>query len=178
MEEDFKTLLISSLIIALIIFSLIFFLPNSESQDSDLQNNAIYKEIPEISFREAVESNVISNCDYIIEKNLIESCKLELINCNDDDCYFDKARYKMDEKLCFNIENETKIAGCSASIKISEIKQRAVLEDDIHICDEFETAETINFCKDNYYIANRFNKNDLSFCDNILNEVIKNECLK
>jgi hypothetical protein len=146
-------------------------------KEVEFDSNNIEKEL---TFQEAIASNDVSNCDYVVEKNLIESCKLELIECNDDACYFDKARYKMDEQLCFNIDDEDQSAGCSASIKISDIKQRAVLEDDIQICEEFENLETINFCRDNYYIASasRYNKDDLSFCNSILNEVIKNECLK
>lgn len=167
------------LIVIIVVFFLSFFIFTSnkfevtdEHSDSDNFKTAL-------SFEEAILDGDISNCDYILEKNLIESCKLELVKCNDDDdCYFDKARYEKDTQLCFNIKDETKLAGCSASIKISEIRQRAVLEDNVEICTEFETDETINFCQDNFYIANRYNKNDLSFCDNILNEVIRNECLK
>ena len=117
-------------------------------------------------------------CESLESQNLIDGCKLRLSICNDDDCYLKKARFERDEQLCYNIVNNDSRVTCTTAIKISSIKQRAVLEDNISICMEFESEEMVEFCYDNYYIAKRFNENNLEFCSKIKNEVIRNECVK
>ena len=61
--------------------------------------------------------------------------------------------------------------------KIDNTYENAILKDNSSICEQFDNLKSIEHCKDNYYFAKRFNENDLSYCDKIISEVIKNECL-
>jgi len=109
---------------------------------------------------------------------LVDTCKLKLIECSDDDCYFEKARFEMDVSLCSKIMDVDKVSKCNLLIIRSQILQNAVLKDEIKICTEFSDLSDVEFCYDNYYISKRFNENDVEFCEMIKNEVIKNECEK
>jgi hypothetical protein len=111
-----------------------------------------------------------------IDENLFQEDYNPII-C-DNSCFNSKAINNQDESLCFNIEDENIMLACTYSIKKTQILERTVFADDIDLCNNFEEAEEIAFCNDNYYIAKRFNENDLSYCSNIVDEVIKNECLK
>jgi hypothetical protein len=131
-----------------------------------------------LTYDEAISLNNISNCDLIQKKELIEVCKVKLSDCQDDECKFKKARLEMDTQACYNITDENLRAGCTASIKRSKLLESAVLEDTISLCLNFEDESGIERCRDNYYIAKRFNENNKEFCSYIVNEKIKDECLK
>ena len=77
-----------------------------------------------------------------------------------------------------DIKNESKKVLCSSLIKVSNIKESAVLEDNISRCLDFESDVMVLRCEDNFYLAKRFNEDDFSVCENIVDEVLKNECIK
>ncbi len=131
-----------------------------------------------LSYSEAISTGNISNCKYLKDKNLENSCYLELVKCNDDKCYFDKGRYKKNVSLCFKIKNDTLRIACTASIRRSNILEESIVKNNISICEQFENSESIQHCKDNFYYGKRINENNKSYCNKIVNEVIKNECFK
>ena len=161
----------------LIILFLIIFIFNSIKNNYNY-NYIIEKNNVNYSFVEVISDGNISNCENLQDKRFIESCKFKLINCSDDDCYFKKARYELNSRLCFNIVDENKRIACTSLIKISKIKYLAVSKNNISICNDFDEIENVNNCKDNFYFTSRYNYNNLSYCNYIQNEVMKNECEK
>lgn len=158
------------LILLFLILNFIFF--NSIFNSSEIQNKELNLSM---SFEQVIISNNISNCNYVLE-NLIESCKLRLSVCENDSCFFEKARFEKDESLCFKIVDSNLVASCILDIKRNLIFQKSVLEDNIDICQDFEDEANINFCRDNYYLSKRHNLGDFSYCEHILLEELKNAC--
>ena len=161
-------------VIVLVAFLVVFFMPKVEVPSVQGEDSVKY------TIEEAIQGGDISMCDSLIDESMRDTCILKNTVCvaGDDGCFFEKARFEMDERLCYEIVDEDKKLLCTSSIGISSIKQRAVIEDNLSICDEFGDVAMIEFCQDNYYIAKRFNEDNLEFCSQIKNEVIKDECLK
>jgi len=121
----------------------------------------------------------LKNCAKINDSFLKNSCETELLDlCVQDECFFEKAGRLNDESVCFDIKDESKRVMCSSLIKVSNIKEDAVLSGNISRCLDFENDVMILRCEDNFYLAKRFNEDDFSVCDNIVDEVLKNECIK
>lgn len=175
-EEMYWLVLIIVLIIYFLTTYFIFF--NHSSQEIVPITPIIEKfEIQKnYSYNEVIDSGNVSLCNNLIETDLIEVCKIKLVQCNTDDCYFEQARFNSDETLCFNISDENLKAGCTLDIKRNQLLENALLSNNLKLCDSFEDQANINHCRDNYYIAKRFNEDNPSYCQFILNEVIKNEC--
>ena len=149
MDKEAKSVIFISLLIIIVAFGLVFMQSKIHSTPP---KNQVQMSTITYSYIEVIESNNINNCQYLDDKNLIESCNLKLKICNSDDCYLDKARFEQDERLCFKIEDTNKIALCSAAIKRSTILQSAVIDNDITICNNFEDQSSIDHCQDNFYM--------------------------
>jgi hypothetical protein len=162
----------SLVIIILIVFLISFFLLKFTLESN---NNVKHNDFP-LAYEYAFSSGNLSNCDLIENISLVEVCKIKLGNCSDDNCFEIKAKMENDEKLCFKIKDPDLRAGCSLDLKRNSMLEGAVLEDDISVCERFEDVANRDFCRDNYYLAKRFNHNDLSYCSQIKLEALKNEC--
>lgn len=172
-NNNLLNFLILFILASLITLSLIYFLIDFDKLSFSKENIITNSQEICYSFQEAIKNN---NCKNLCDENLIESCELRLIGCTDDDCFFDKARFERDEKFCFNIEDDVQRAGCSAAITRDNILESVVINDNLSLCNKFEDEPNIKFCKDNYYYAKSHNSNNLSFCESILNEVVKDAC--
>lgn len=168
-KGKYSILLILSIII-LIIVGIVYFI-----QSSNISNDNI--EITTYRYEEALSYGNISMCDNLDNMRDSELCKLKLTNCTDNDCLLKKARIESNVTMCYNITNETKRIACSSSITFFGTRKDAVLENNISICEKFDDNVLVTSCRDNFYRAKRINSNDLSMCENIINEDIKTKCL-
>lgn len=126
-----------------------------------------------------IDSDKISSslvCDGV-EEHLKETCIIKNEVCDSDECFYKQARLEKDVDICFNIADNSTRAACSLSIKHDTIFQYAVLKDNIEICNDFEQESKKLECRDNFYFVSSVNKQDTSYCLNISQEDIKNECL-
>lgn len=108
----------------------------------------------------------------------VDKCIVENRICEDDRCYYDKAMIFADEDYCMQIEKESLKLACGATLSRSERYERSVVTDDITVCEEFEDEAGVTRCYDNYYLAKSRNNDDMSYCSNIVDSAIKEECLK
>lgn len=72
---------------------------------------------------------------------------------------------------------KTSLPDVNVSAEGVDVGFSAVL-DDVSECDLLDDDLSVKHCRDNYYFAKRFNTDNLSFCDKIVNEVLRNECIK
>lgn len=121
------------------------------------------------------QNNNTNSCDDV-DDYLKEICKLRNKKCIDDSCFYQKARLDLNLTLCEKIINNTLMAGCMAAIKYDTIYQDSVIENNVSKCSIFDDEENQLACRDNYYYVNSVNKNNNSFCENISDEVLRNEC--
>ena len=105
-----------------------------------------------------------------------ESCILNLKNCSSDECRYEQAVMSLDMEQCSNINSSNYRSQCVSHINHEEKFIGAVEQDDISLCEEFNTDKKITECKDNYYFVMAQNTGDKSLCNNISQEDIKNEC--
>jgi len=118
----------------------------------------------------------LSICDKIKNKEQKNSCIITNTQCFDDKCYYDKGRLTKNELDCFKINDENLRISCSSGIKIDSLIQNAVLKDDINLCLNIEDENLKLSCTNNYYYAKKMNLKNVSYCDKINNENLKNEC--
>ncbi len=158
-------ILITTILIIVTIFNF-FYLDREELIENELN---LEKDSPEIV--EKVE-DVCSQ----YEGNQYEFCIIKNQECFDDQCYFEKANANQEERICFEIENEDLRAACSSQIIRNDIIERSILESNIEICEEFSFEDSIQHCRDNYNFILALTNDDKSFCEIIVDEVMKNEC--
>ena len=129
-----------------------------------------------LSLEDILISGNVSNCVYLEDLFFYDSCILLLSDCFDDSCYFDKARFSLNESLCFEISDESLSSSCSLDVKLNTLLERSILEDNLDLCLDFEDLSNQEYCRDNFYLAQRFNNNDLSYCNLIVSEDMQNVC--
>lgn len=154
---------------------------NNNNINQNYDDRVVVIEEPEVyTYEEVIEMSDISKCDKVEEKYLIESCKLKLMVCDegDDKCIFDKAVYERDLDMCDRVLDEVMKEDCKRIINHSVIVEKSVLNDDIGACDEFEDAQDVLYCKNNFYYVKSLNEEDKSYCNQIIDEVMKNGCLE
>ncbi len=175
--SDYSFFLISFSIILLIG---IYYLFLSGVENNDIVSNNNDNIIVDNSEKNVADVEYDIDCDNAEDLGEFTKCQIDARDCSKegDECYYAKAQTYQDETMCFNIEDETRVAACTATIQRSQMLEDVVLSDDLTLCDKFEDQANIDFCEDNYYIAKRFNEDDLKYCDNIKNDLIKNECLR
>jgi len=120
--------------------------------------------------------NQVIECQ-MYEGQLKENCLIKYKVCENDECYFEKAKANNDLSECENIIDEEQKIICNAVTNHDKIFQEAVLYNDIKICDQIQ-IEYKEQCRNNFYYANSINFNDKSLCLNISVEEFKNECLQ
>lgn len=104
--------------------------------------------------------------------------EFKVSNFNLDQKNFLNASKNQDESVCYNIKDDLRRSSCSAQIKISKLKEQAIIEKNISKCYLFEDKNLILNCEDNYYFALSVNEENKDFCQNIKNMEFKNECYK
>lgn len=155
---------------------IIFIILSDSDSDSFLYSDNLNSSDLVLSLEDILVSGNVSNCIYLSDSNLSDSCVLLLSDCLDDSCYFNKARFSLNESLCFEISDESLSSSCSLDVKLNTLLEQSILEDDIDICLDFEDLSNQNYCRDNFYLAQRFNNNDLSYCNLIFSEEMQNVC--
>lgn len=120
--------------------------------------------------------NQVIECQ-MYEGQLKENCLIKYKVCENDDCYFKKARTNNNLTECNNIKDEEQKIICKSVTNHDKIIQEAVLYNNITICDQIQ-IEYLEQCRNNFYYVNSVNFNDKSLCQNISVEEFKNECLQ
>jgi len=137
-------------------------------------NNLNYTELKIINF--SPNENLNPEC-VGLEKNQKASCIIKNSICNTDDCYSKQAKLMLNESQCFNIVDENLRISCTSYINYNGLIQKAVLTDDILVCNQLDISGQIP-CKNNYYYVKSINNNEKVLCENIIDrEDLKNECL-
>lgn len=151
---------------------------------NDNSQVSLNKQVNDLSDVNLIKNNTISNesvtenvCDSL-EGDLKKNCKLKTKVCENDECFYNQAVLTKNESNCFNIKDLNLRVTCTSSISYSKIIQGAVTSDDITVCEKLEVSEVIQGCRDNYNYVKAINTKDKSFCENIVNIAVKNECLK
>lgn len=165
-----STILSSSIGILLVIVIILFFNQNFQLELTTSSD------VITINLLDAIESGNESKCFQIENEDYIDECLYHFKTCASDICYFNQAQINVDEELCFQIENETLVSACSATLIYSKVFEDSVIQENISICTSLESAEHIKYCQNNYWFAHAVNTGSLSLCENIENEVMRNEC--
>ena len=168
---DIKHHEILYVILALFLFLLIYFIYVSSNI-----NISTEKTQTNLEYSENIENNTqIEECSNL-EGELKTSCLIKISICKTDDCYYNQARLIQNESDCFNIVDENLRVGCSASIGYDSIVQGAVLNNNLSLCENLESAGAIA-CRNNYYYAKAVNTGNKTYCSELSVEDLKNECL-
>jgi len=167
---DIKHHEILYVILALFLFLLIYFIYVSSNI-----NISPEKTKTDLLTKTYMENVQISDC-INLEGELKTSCLIKSSNCETDVCYYNKARLMQNESDCFNIVDENLRVGCSASIGYDSIVQGAVLNNNLSLCENLESAGAIA-CRNNYYYAKAVNTGNKTYCSELSVEDLKNECL-
>ncbi len=156
-------LIIGLIIILLLIYFIYLKLTFSTSDKTNLIANEVTENL---------------NNETILEKDLIDTCKLKLSNCLDDKCNYNKALANNNENECFNIEDQSLLLDCTYELKKVSVLQTAVVSRNISLCIDSFYEDDRTSCKNNYYYSLSKLDNDKAYCNNISLEVLKNECLQ
>lgn len=111
-----------------------------------------------------------------------ENCLYRESFCETDNCSYDKAVKLLDRTFCEDISDVTNNelrTDCLVIVLYNTVPEEAILDDDITICKGLEPfSEHVSDCEDSYYFVKADTLKDLSFCEKIVSEVSKNECLR
>ncbi|MEC8220679.1 MAG: hypothetical protein VX028_01290 [Nanoarchaeota archaeon] len=167
------------LIVGILVIIALFFVMTTKSPEysSPIENPAIEIEEVPLEYEEVLQQGDVSACAGIELDAKREACEAKLEVCTEDSCFYQKALNSRFAPDCQNIQNSTLRAQCSSEIFRTDIFERAVLEDSISICEEIQDSQMLQRCKDNYYFVSSINKNDVAYCDMIIQEDLKNECI-
>jgi hypothetical protein len=158
---DNKIKFFSLISIFLFFIFLIYFISHYQSsQDLTKLNNSL-----NLSLCKNLSGDKLTSC--IIKNNI----------CNNNSCYFSKARLSLNRSLCLKINDTSLRVSCLSSITHDLIFQNSVENNNISLCNKLNDNLTIEACKNNYYYVKSINLNNKSYCNYISKEEIKNECL-
>lgn len=176
-----ELLYVVGLIIGILVLIALFFVMTTKNQPSSSidipQSNSEMEEEISLQYEEVIQQGDLDACAGIELDAKREACEAKLKVCSDDSCFYEKALNSRFIPDCQKIENSTLRAQCSSEVFRTDIFERAVLEDSISICEEIQDSQVLQRCKDNYYFVSSINKNDISFCDMIIQVGLKNECI-
>lgn len=155
----------------IILVFFVFILNNTQVQENSSQEPEEQRQ--PMSYVDAVMSEDVENCDLVLDSSLADTCRAKLSVCQpgDDECFYSKAFVEQDINLCYEISDVNMTTHCSFGVYRNTIFTKAVLEDDVTVCNlisEDETAFLRLMCYDNYYFVSRINKDDTSYCDYFL----------
>ncbi len=174
-----ELLYIIGLIVGILVIIALFFVITTKSPESSspIEDPVIEIEEVPLEYEEVLQQGDISACAGIELDAKREACEAKLEVCTDDSCYYQKALNSRFAPDCQLIDNSTLRAQCSSEIFRTKIFEEAVLTDSIEVCDEINEVSMFQRCRDNYYFVSSINKNDISYCDNIVQEDLRNECI-
>ena len=174
-----ELLYVIGLIVGILIIIALFFVFTKTDNISRVETPHVVPEVEEVplEYEEVLQKGDISACAGIELDAKREACEAKLGVCTDDSCFYQKALNSRFVPDCQNIQNSTLRAQCSSEIFRTDVFERAVLEDSISICEEIQDSQMLQRCKDNYYFVSSINKNDVAYCDMIIQEDLKNECI-
>lgn len=182
MNKSLLGIVLGIILLFSIILSIFYFaFPESEREvveNSGLKENPEEPEEVKPNLRDIVISGNIEDCDLLEDEIERNQCKIDLVECDNDDCFYGKAVADLNPQLCYEIEDEAKRNGCGASIERTVIISDSLNNNDIEECSRFTDGKMEAFCRDNFYLANVINgKAEIDSCENIIDEGMKNDCL-
>lgn len=170
---------------SILLFSYIFVLwqnSNNGNQDDinldEVEENKLYE------LSEVYKIGDINLCNRLVDMSRAVECKINLGGCDPailsnsdlDRCYFDKSLNDKNDLKCGNIVDESLKEMCFRTVKVNNVYERSILEDDVLVCNEFSDMESLNSCKDNFYFIKRLDENDKVYCERLVSESLKAEC--
>jgi len=180
-NDNFEYWILPLIILVSFLLSYFVFINNSNNSSSSklniVSNNDNNDNIfVSLNIDDVIENGDFKDCNLISNSNERSLCRLKLSKCIDDDCFLKQGIYLRNEDLCFKIKNIDKKVECSTAVKISKIFEDSILENNITKCDLFEEEVNKQFCKDNFYLSQKYNSGNLDNCNKINSEVMRNEC--
>lgn len=121
--------------------------------------------------------NRLDNCNLIENESAREYCIIESTVCENNNCIYLKAINLRDSSFCDELTEEKYVIECIDLVKENIIPERAVIDDDINVCNELSDLNLVQSCEDNFNFAKSVNQKDLSFCEIIINIDLKKVCL-
>jgi len=175
MKDSHQILVI--VLIFLVFLSGFFYFSYVQLDSSSLSLNKNGVPLKSLEFKDAIATKYVSNC-YLIENKIAkESCISKLEICTTDDCNFNKAFSLQDATYCYKIKKGELQSECHAKFTFNSIIIESV-QFGISFCDKFEQKELQDYCRDNYNLVQASNFDDISFCSNIVDSSMKNNCLE
>lgn len=159
-------------VLIIVILLVVFFIVKFNYSPQIIQSN-----VKVVDVKDSQTEIIIDPCASLLSQDAKKSCELKKEKCNSNECHLEKALFFKNEQECFEITDELTRASCSLVIIETKIFEKSVIENNVELCDELNSISRVENCYDNYYLSLKYNKDDMSSCNLIKNEVLRNECL-
>lgn len=168
--DTFSKIILALLGFFLVLFFIFFFISLENNSLNGLANLGYLKD--NSSFDKKIEES----CNHLKDDSEKTFCLLELKECDDDDCFFDKAVISGSERNCFEIRDRNLVGACSQIIKRNSLILKVHETGNLTYCNDFKDGVWVQYCRDNYYLGKAINEGNSSYCTFIVEEGMKNEC--